>query len=234
MKKKTCTKCGETKPLEEFHRESRGRYGRRSRCKVCVNAQKKTWREANPEKVRAAFKAWREADPEREYARHKAYREANPEKKRAAFKAWREANPDKERARKKAWREANPEKSRAACRRSRARKRLLEESFTPEQEARVLEVFQGQCFKCGSTDELHVDHYLPLSKGNPLRSGNAIILCKSCNSSKRTRPASKFFEPAEQSAVEAILVREARHAGEPPPFFEQAPLFRDVKHHPGV
>lgn len=32
---KTCTRCGETKDLEEFHPQPHGRYGRRSRCKAC-------------------------------------------------------------------------------------------------------------------------------------------------------------------------------------------------------
>jgi hypothetical protein len=35
---KTCTKCRTVKPLSEFHRDSRKSDGRRSRCKVCFNA----------------------------------------------------------------------------------------------------------------------------------------------------------------------------------------------------
>lgn len=35
MTEKTCTKCGETKPLEEFHRRSRSKDGRGTFCKVC-------------------------------------------------------------------------------------------------------------------------------------------------------------------------------------------------------
>lgn len=32
---KTCTKCGETKPLDGFHRDARKKYGRTSQCKPC-------------------------------------------------------------------------------------------------------------------------------------------------------------------------------------------------------
>lgn len=32
---KTCTKCGETKPLSDFARSKRGLYGRRGDCSVC-------------------------------------------------------------------------------------------------------------------------------------------------------------------------------------------------------
>lgn len=41
---KTCTKCGETKPLDEFHRHSRMKDGRRPDCGACKNsAQKRQW-----------------------------------------------------------------------------------------------------------------------------------------------------------------------------------------------
>ena len=32
---KRCTKCGETKPLDEFHRDRSKKQGRRSRCREC-------------------------------------------------------------------------------------------------------------------------------------------------------------------------------------------------------
>jgi hypothetical protein len=36
MMKKTCTKCGETKPLEGYHRSNTGgKFGYTSECKVC-------------------------------------------------------------------------------------------------------------------------------------------------------------------------------------------------------
>lgn len=35
----TCTKCGEMKPLQEFHRHAIASTGRRPDCKICVNAK---------------------------------------------------------------------------------------------------------------------------------------------------------------------------------------------------
>jgi hypothetical protein len=64
-------------------------------------AQKKAYRDANREKVRA---------------RNKAYREANREKVRARKKAYCEANREKVSARKKAYYEANRERINAARR----------------------------------------------------------------------------------------------------------------------
>jgi hypothetical protein len=34
---KKCTRCGVTKPLDQFHRQQRGLLGRSSACKICRN-----------------------------------------------------------------------------------------------------------------------------------------------------------------------------------------------------
>lgn len=38
LNQKRCAKCGETKPLDDFHRQPKGPKGRHSYCKVCANA----------------------------------------------------------------------------------------------------------------------------------------------------------------------------------------------------
>lgn len=55
---KVCTKCGELKPLSEFHRMSSCKKdGRYPSCKPCTIAQQRTYREANLEKVRVNGRA---------------------------------------------------------------------------------------------------------------------------------------------------------------------------------
>jgi hypothetical protein len=70
----------------------------------------KAWRQANPDKARAAVAAWRKANPEKD----RVWKAANPEKCRASVAAWRKANRERDRATTKAWRKANPDKKRAA------------------------------------------------------------------------------------------------------------------------
>jgi len=41
------------------------------------------------------------------------------------------------------------------------------------------------CVYCGSTDNLSIDHIIPISKGGTQNSKNLIRACKSCNSAKR-------------------------------------------------
>jgi hypothetical protein len=72
---KTCSACGETKPLIEFFKRKRGKDGYNSQCKLCV-AKMPGQREADRE--RAA--QWRRDNPERHQANTRAYRERNPER----------------------------------------------------------------------------------------------------------------------------------------------------------
>lgn len=50
-----------------------------------------------------------------------------------------------------------------------------------------LRSFFCECVVCGATKHLSTDHVLPLSKGYGLKPGNAVRLCKSCNSKKYTK-----------------------------------------------
>lgn len=63
---RTCPECGETKPLDGFNAEKRGREGRSARCKECRNRQlRQRWKD-DPEyriRKRAASKAWADAHP---------------------------------------------------------------------------------------------------------------------------------------------------------------------------
>ena len=47
---KPCTKCGETKPLDDFHRDKTRAGGRKSDCKECVREYERRYREENRDK----------------------------------------------------------------------------------------------------------------------------------------------------------------------------------------
>ena len=98
--------------------------------------------------------------------------------------------------------EKGKEVARKSERKRRAKKVSVNEHFTKEDERAVLSKFNYQCFRCGMTAEdhkakwnesIHMDHLYPLSEGNALTQNNAIVLCKSCNSSKHTKNPSEFF-----------------------------------------
>lgn len=60
METKICTKCGETKPLSDFHKERSRKSGYRPDCKACVAARWKRQRVA----YRETAKKWRAAHPD--------------------------------------------------------------------------------------------------------------------------------------------------------------------------
>jgi len=52
MQVKKCNKCGEVKEITQFTKSpDRGKFGVRGQCKVCVNQNKKRYRQENKEKI---------------------------------------------------------------------------------------------------------------------------------------------------------------------------------------
>ena len=82
---KTCTVCGETKLLDEYHKKKSGKYGRRGRCKECTKVYNQS--EARKAYRKAYKKAYRES--EKGKATEKAYMKAynQSEKGKAKRKA---------------------------------------------------------------------------------------------------------------------------------------------------
>ena len=92
---KTCTKCGETKPLDDFHRDKTGAGGRRPDCKECVREYKRRYHEENRDK---------------ELDRHRRYHEENRDKVRERKRRYYEENRDKVLEYKRRYHEENRDK----------------------------------------------------------------------------------------------------------------------------
>lgn len=58
---KRCPKCGNEKPLSEFHRNRAKRDGHGDYCKPCANAATMRWVEKDPTVRAASAAAWKEA-----------------------------------------------------------------------------------------------------------------------------------------------------------------------------
>ena len=96
---KECTKCGATKPLEEFVLDRRRKNERQGRCKECAKQTSKEWRERNRERKFANDKRWQEENPERVAELRKHWRAKNPNRYQDQGARHRKKNPDKARAR---------------------------------------------------------------------------------------------------------------------------------------
>jgi len=130
---KTCSKCGEEKPLSLFHKNSHSKDGLYPSCKDCKNKQKQGYQKANPEKVKESKR--------REYKKHRErylsyskkynkqyyqehsdeilertslYRKKYPEVSRESTRRWRMKNPEKAIKKSRQYYWANPGKGREA------------------------------------------------------------------------------------------------------------------------
>lgn len=70
------------------------------------------------------------------------------------------------------------------------RKRHVPEVFRE----RVVRRDDGRCVRCGSEEQLTVDHVRPFSRGGPTVPRNLQLLCKSCNSSKSANTMEEWLD----------------------------------------
>lgn len=206
---KMCRRCGEEKPLADYHRKKSAPDGCQPYCKACnssVAAKMKRARvEANPnvrEKYReyaaasyaanraerlAYSAAWRAANPEQIKASQKRYWVENRDARLAGLKRYRDSNPVKRAAEFERWRKANPELEKARMARRRARRVSVPcVNFTPGQMTARFAFFGFRCWMC-SAPATQADHVKPISRGGSHMLANLRPSCASCNARKRDR-----------------------------------------------
>lgn len=66
-------------------------------------------------------------------------------------------------------------------------------------------LFDYRCFRCHLPGKLEMDHHVPQDLGGRLVPGNIVLLCKVCNSLKRTTHPSKFYSRGQLDAVTSLL-----------------------------
>ena len=211
---KSCTKCGETKPLGEFFRHTASKDGYRPDCKMCKSAKNKANYAANRDRELAYRDAYNKKHRERLRAQKKAHYDNNRKRILDAQRAYREENPERYRDTRDAWREANSERLKAyrAERwatnpdyRSRAyaaatrRQRLLDGALS-EPYLRDA-IFERDAWKCGVCGEdidpqlrfpdsgsPSIDHIVPVSHGGDDTPANVQAAHLGCNSGRGNRP----------------------------------------------
>lgn len=91
---KRCTKCGEEKPRDQFHRNPNNKDGLATWCKVCACEHTRNWRKANLERARENARIARRENKEKERESDRLYYARNKEKRLQYIAQWREDNPD--------------------------------------------------------------------------------------------------------------------------------------------
>ena len=172
---KKCSKCGESKPLDQFHKKPTGKYGVQPWCKSCVSTYNRKRYAADPEKIKGINRKWRDA---------------NPEQKRENDRRWWAANRERTRESNLKWRADNREASNIITHRRRARQYANGVfAVTPKEIRRLL---AQPCYLCEIAPSTEMDHIIPNSRGGRWSVGNLLGACRSCNSSKNDKLLFEF------------------------------------------
>ena len=157
------------------------------------------WNE-NREKAKASHKRYRDSNKVR-YAKmqNESYMK-NRENILSKQKQYYNENSKKILAQQSRYGKANPQISALRWQRRRARKENLPSTLTQQQWIKIKDDFNNSCCYCGLTEEesyrkfneqLHQEHFVPLTSGGGYTHNNIIPACRSCNSSKNNQD---FFD----------------------------------------
>ena len=169
---KRCSKCNELKPVDAFYKR-KGGDGRHRQCKACQLAYSKSRKAQNNENARKRY------DPE----------------KRAAI--WRKQSTPEYKAKRNAYNREYKRNNKDVVNKNkhdaRARKRNAPGVYTTEQWQARLDYYGGKCRYCGTTEDLTIEHRIPLCRGGSNWPSNLVPACRSCNCSKGKKNEKEYI-----------------------------------------
>jgi 5-methylcytosine-specific restriction endonuclease McrA len=208
---KSCSKCGETKPMSAFNEHKTARYGKHPMCKECraisrkqnadsTAVSRKAYRDANKDHVRLQAQAYHREHAKELYNRAKKYKAEYREKNKAkisdGLKAWKAANINRVRENQRKWRKAHPAEMAARRSSEQGRRRGASGKHTASEVAALLGLQKGRCAVCRDklNAKFHKDHIIPISAGGPNDIKNIQLLCPPCNLAKHSKHPIDFMQ----------------------------------------
>lgn len=179
-----CPDCGAKK-----------RYHALGLCKTCYNRQymreyMPQYRQEHAGRIRSYKRSYYAANRENEIACQRRYYMKNREKILAYNRAYSREHREEMRLRLRDWRKNNPEREAAIACRQRARRRAVPATLTAEQSERLFAI--GRAMYPG--EELHLDHFMPLSAGGGTTLANMRAIPAALNLSKHDKLPQEIFE----------------------------------------
>jgi 5-methylcytosine-specific restriction endonuclease McrA len=182
MTTKTCTKCKETKSVDDFYRHKGIPDGRRPDCKICVRQRTKIWTMQNKERASINNRRWKMENSEQVTLYKDRWSSQNRDRVLEMKRKWRKENPEKQKLAVLRWEKNHP--LAAAQKQHRRRSRKLSNGVFEILEKELKSLYSSPCVVCGSCNEITADHIVPISRGGQHSIGNLQPMCKPCNSSK--------------------------------------------------
>lgn len=148
----------------------------------------KIWRLNNPDKVVANARNGYQRNRESVIQRTSQWQKDNPELVKVYSKKWYTNNPDKVRERNRTWYINNKDKAKLKYVIYRTRLASLPNTITPKLYKELLEFQNGECVISGISENLHLEHFIPISWGvGGTTAENCYYMDGSLNSSKHNR-----------------------------------------------
>jgi hypothetical protein len=210
---KNCTKCGQWKPLDtSYFRDKKALGGRMAKCKECTAEYKKSYYALNSDKEKQRASDWYDSNKERAKEWGRKYRQDHKEERSLADKLYRINNAEKLTKKAREYRLANREKVYERQRRwyldnkdiveirnlrRRTRESKLNNDLTKEEKELIWQHFNNSCALTGSSENVSIDHVIPISTGyGGSTKGNIIPLRLDLNTSKCDKNIFVWFEDA--------------------------------------
>jgi len=157
---KNCKRCETVKDFSDFYKNLNLKHGLSLYCKICMKELTKKTYSNNREKRIKKIREWEKKNPETVIKQRLAYGKKNKELLKKRSMLWHASNSAKK------W---NGESG----------------DLTLDDINELLKT--TECVFCGATEDLTLDHIIPVSKGGENTKSNIQRLCRRCNSSKGNR-----------------------------------------------
>jgi len=144
---KTCTKCGKTKPLEDFPKHINGKYGKDSKCKECNVKNWQKYYEKNTDHAKDKRKKWNQENYQK-----------NKEQVLEAKRKSREKTKKARAAYMKQYKKDNPHLQRQYNQTRRASLKQRMPAWLTDKDKQRIKDFYANC-----PDGMEVDHIYPLN-----------------------------------------------------------------------
>lgn len=205
-----------------------------------IKQRSKDWRKENRNEFLKTRKEWLAKNRDRMNCYLNKYYQNNKEKNLQASKERYYSNKESIKVVNKKWVDNNREKVREikkryakteqgritsllGAHRRLNRKRLIDTDIISESELKfIFNKFGNKCYNCDSKNKLELDHHYPLSMGFALSINNAVLLCKSCNSSKNNKLPEFFYSPEQLTDLQDNygITKQPQKIEEQPSLFE--------------
>lgn len=219
---KQCYKCKLIQTKDSFNKDKRSKDGLQQKCKSCekqyrilnkdrllaygnnyylenkeaILISQKTYYQKNKDLIAEKTKIYasRQEVIDRKRKYQKEYMEINKDKILESKRRLYHKHRAKEAERKKRYHQT--EKGKMARKNSKHKRRAIEKngSVTSNQILQLQKNYKT-CYWCGeslSGKKVHIDHYVPLSKGGLHTISNLVISCEKCNLSKSAKDPIAF------------------------------------------